>query len=130
MVNAIDAPSFVLGRRCDVLAWNSAMAALITDFGALPPKERNMARLFFLDEAVANLYPDFRRKSRDVVGYLRMDAGRHPDDPQLAELTVDYETLRLSDDPDQLLVTYTAEPGSPSEAALRILAAWDSSRTA
>lgn len=167
MVNAIDAPSFVLGRRCDVLTWNRSMAALVTDFGALPPKERNMARLFFLDESVASLYPDFKRKSRDVVGFLRMDAGRHPDDPQLAELigelsmksdafrqlwasrtvrdkshgtyhlrhplvgelTVDYETLRLSDDPDQLLVTYTAEPGSPSEAALRILTAWDSSGT-
>jgi hypothetical protein len=34
------------------------------------------------------------------------------------------EALRAPDDPDQTLVTYTAEPGSPSQASLRLLASW------
>ncbi|MDG4861169.1 hypothetical protein P8605_23845 [Streptomyces sp. T-3] len=42
--------------------------------------------------------------------------------PSGVEFTLGYETLRLSDDADQLLITYTAEPGSASEAALRIIA--------
>lgn len=29
---------------------------------------------------------DWEQKASDVVGYLRMDAGRHPDDPQLSAL--------------------------------------------
>ncbi|WP_030193517.1 helix-turn-helix transcriptional regulator [Streptomyces sp. NRRL S-87] len=42
--------------------------------------------------------------------------------PAVGEVTLAYETLRLPDDPDQLLITYTTEPASPSESALRALA--------
>jgi hypothetical protein len=116
----------------------------------------------FLDEHIAALFIDQRRKARDIVAFLRLDAGRHPDDPLLAELVGDLslhsqlfrqvwsehpirdkthtgydlhhpvagqlhltqEALRAPDDPDQTLITYTAEPGSPSEASVRILTSW------
>jgi hypothetical protein len=42
-----DAPALVLGRRMDVLAANPLARALFTDFDALPPRFRNMARLIF-----------------------------------------------------------------------------------
>ncbi|WP_424215294.1 hypothetical protein ACN20G_26305 [Streptomyces sp. BI20] len=42
--------------------------------------------------------------------------------PAVGEFTPAYESLRLPDDPDQTLIMYTAEAGSPSEAALRIIA--------
>ena len=41
--------------------------------------------------------------------------------PQVGPLELDYESLKLPD-ADQMLVTYTAAPGSPSETALRLLA--------
>lgn len=41
--------------------------------------------------------------------------------PEVGELTVRYETLTLPADPDQTLVMYVAEPGSPTAAALRRL---------
>ncbi|MET9803947.1 helix-turn-helix transcriptional regulator [Streptomyces sp. NPDC006368] len=44
--------------------------------------------------------------------------------PLVGELTLSYETLRLPDDHDLHLVTYAAEPGSPSADGLRMLAAW------
>ncbi|MFJ6568136.1 helix-turn-helix domain-containing protein [Streptomyces sp. NPDC091292] len=44
----------------------------------------------------------------------------------VGELTLPYESFRLADDPDQILVTYHAEPGSPSAEALRLLASWGS----
>jgi len=44
--------------------------------------------------------------------------------PVAGELRLRYETLRLPDDPDQGLVIYHAEPGSESERALGLLAAW------
>ncbi|MCP2168913.1 hypothetical protein LX83_005793 [Goodfellowiella coeruleoviolacea] len=79
-------PAYIVGRRLDVLAWNELARLLIVDFPTLPAAERNMARLVFLDEASRDLYPDWETKARDTVANLRYDAGRHPDDPQLAGL--------------------------------------------
>ncbi|MBZ4319147.1 helix-turn-helix transcriptional regulator [Streptomyces huiliensis] len=96
--SAEDVPAYVVGRNTDVLAWNRLAAALITDFGALPPRQRNLARLVFLDEGVRGLYADWRGKASDVAAYLRLDAGRHPDDPAtaalLAELSADSPEFR------------------------------------
>jgi hypothetical protein len=50
-------PTLVLGRRMDVLAWNSLAAVLICDFGALPRRERNIVRLTFLDESTPQPLP-------------------------------------------------------------------------
>lgn len=79
-------PAFVLGRRLDVLATNRMARALLCDFDALPARERNHARWVFLDPAARELYVDWDAVARDNVAVLRMDAGRHPDDPQLSEL--------------------------------------------
>jgi transcriptional regulator with XRE-family HTH domain len=79
-------PAFVLGRRLDVLATNRMARALLCDFDALPPRERNHARWVFLDPAARELYVDWDAIARDNVAVLRMDAGRHPDDPELSAL--------------------------------------------
>ncbi|MFF4698531.1 helix-turn-helix transcriptional regulator [Streptomyces chattanoogensis] len=84
--SASDVPAYIVGRNTDVLAWNRLAAALITDFGALPPRQRNLARLVYLDEGMRSLYADWHGKASDVAAYLRLDAGRHPDDPRTAEL--------------------------------------------
>lgn len=86
-----EVPSFVLGRNTDVVAWNPLAAALITDFGALPPRERNMARLVFLDEGMRGLYADWPGKAAAVAAYLRLDAARHPDDPRTVELIAELQ---------------------------------------
>jgi transcriptional regulator with XRE-family HTH domain len=79
-------PAFVFGRRMDVLASNRLARALMTDFEALPPRDRNMLRYTFLDESTRDLYVDWEEVARENVAVLRLDAGRHPDDPLLAEL--------------------------------------------
>jgi hypothetical protein len=70
----------------DVLAANRLATALMTDFEALQPRDRNMVRYTFLDESARELFADWDEVARDNVGVLRLHAGRHPDDPQLAEL--------------------------------------------
>jgi transcriptional regulator with XRE-family HTH domain len=79
-------PAFVLGRRMDVLAWNRLGASLHADFDGMLPRERNMARLLFLDPASVDHYVEWDSVARDTVGVLRRLAGRHPDDRALAEL--------------------------------------------
>ncbi|MPY35726.1 helix-turn-helix domain-containing protein [Streptomyces adustus] len=44
--------------------------------------------------------------------------------PVVGELTLDWDTLAPTVDADQHLVVWSAEPGSPSHDALRILASW------
>jgi hypothetical protein len=46
--------------------------------------------------------------------------------PVVGELTLDFETLDLPGDPGQKMLMYSAEPGSPSQQALQLLASWAS----
>jgi transcriptional regulator with XRE-family HTH domain len=89
ILDRLDLPAVVIGRRMDVLAWNQLGAALYgVDFGALPHELRNWPRLVFLGHIDPHaLYPDWdRRDGAAIVGYLRLDAGRHPGDPVMATL--------------------------------------------
>jgi hypothetical protein len=44
--------------------------------------------------------------------------------PVVGELTVAYETLSLDSTPDVRIVTYLADPGTPSADALDLLRSW------
>ncbi|MGW2374112.1 MULTISPECIES: helix-turn-helix domain-containing protein [Kitasatospora] len=48
--------------------------------------------------------------------------------PVVGLLDLAYDTLRPADDPDQALITYTADPDTPSDDALRMLLSWAVSR--
>ncbi|WP_432187319.1 helix-turn-helix transcriptional regulator [Streptomyces sp. Tue6028] len=155
-------PAIVMGRRMDVIAWNSLAAALVTDFGRIPEKHRNYLRLLFVDPAMRSLYADWETVARTCVAQLRMEAVKYPDDPRLTalvgelsvrdpdfrtwwaahhvatlgvgtkilhhpvagELALDWDTLTASTDPDQQLIIWTAEVGTPTHDGLRILASW------
>jgi anti-sigma factor RsiW len=92
LMRAVDGvPALVLGRRTDVLAWNALGHALLAGHldpqGPEDPARRpNMSRMLFLDPHCRELYADWKRKARAVVGNLRIAVGRHPEDPLLAEL--------------------------------------------
>ncbi|MEU5093396.1 helix-turn-helix transcriptional regulator [Streptomyces sp. NPDC020996] len=160
-------PAYVTGRRSDILAWNRMAAAVFGDWAELPAQERNWARLVFLRPDYRDLFVQWEQKASDVVSFLRMEAGRCPDDPRLSslvgelsvkseefrclwamhdvkekgygvknlrhplvgDLTLSYESFRLADDAEQVLVTYHAEPGSPSAEALRLLGSWAADAT-
>ncbi|MER5754895.1 helix-turn-helix transcriptional regulator [Streptomyces sp. NPDC002088] len=160
-------PAYVTGRRSDILVWNRMAAAVFGDWSELPAQERNWARLVFLRPDYRELFVDWDQKATDIVSYLRMDAGCHPDDPRLSalvgelsvksaefrrlwathdvkekshgtkrlrhplvgDLTLSFESFNLIDDSEQNLITYHAEPGSPSAEALRLLASWGTDAT-
>ncbi|MFI6349450.1 helix-turn-helix transcriptional regulator [Streptomyces sp. NPDC050560] len=79
-------PAYVVGRRSDVLAWNRPAAALFCDWASKPPRDRNWARMVFLCDGSRDLFVEWEQKAADVVGHLRMDAGRHENDPVLNAL--------------------------------------------
>ncbi|MCP2330763.1 Transcriptional regulator, contains XRE-family HTH domain [Actinoalloteichus cyanogriseus DSM 43889] len=49
--------------------------------------------------------------------------------PVVGDLTLAYEGLEMAAEPGLTLTIYTAEPGSPSEDALRLLASWETSHS-
>lgn len=79
-------PAYVTGARSDILAWNAMAAAVFGDWGALPAGERNWARLVFLSPGYRDLFVNWDSKASDMVSYLRLYAGCHPDDPELSAL--------------------------------------------
>lgn len=81
-----DQAAFVLGRRTDILATNHLARALLADFNAMPHPERNLTRWVILDPAAHALYLGWETVAPEITEMLRLDAGRHPDDPQTAEL--------------------------------------------
>ncbi|MGM7648451.1 helix-turn-helix transcriptional regulator [Nocardia sp. JW2] len=81
-----ETPALVFGRYLDILAWNHLAAALINDFDAMTPRQRNYVRMVFTDPAMRTLYDDWEGVARTCVAILRMDAAANPTDPQLTAL--------------------------------------------
>ncbi|MFJ5780395.1 hypothetical protein [Streptomyces sp. NPDC093094] len=79
-------PAFVLGRRTDVLASNRLARTVLTDFDALPAGRRNLARYYLLDPDARERVGDWEQIAAETVAVLRLEAGRHPHDRQLADL--------------------------------------------
>ncbi len=77
VLDAMDAsPALVRTATWDVVAWNRAAAAVLTDYGALPPAQRNLLRLIFLDPHARAAQFDWDSVARFVVGVFRADAAR------------------------------------------------------
>jgi transcriptional regulator with XRE-family HTH domain len=79
-------PAYILGRRWDYLAWNDAASALLGDFTKIPRARRNHAWLTFTDPARRELFTDWERSSRLLVGKFRADSARHIGDPEFESL--------------------------------------------
>src|SRR5882724_5300724 len=69
-------PALVKTPIWDVVAWNRAAAAVLTDYGSLPPGQRNILRLIFCDPRVRAAQYDWESVARFVVGAFRADAAR------------------------------------------------------
>jgi len=69
-------PAYVRSATWDVLAWNRAAQAVLTDYGALPPQERNILRQMFLNPRTRSVQTDWQAVARFVVAAFRADAAR------------------------------------------------------
>jgi transcriptional regulator with XRE-family HTH domain len=70
------APALVRTAAWDVVAWNRAVAVMLTDYGSLPPEQRNILRSIFLDPRARTAQYDWDSVARFVVGAFRIDAMR------------------------------------------------------
>jgi transcriptional regulator with XRE-family HTH domain len=69
-------PAFIRTATWDVIAWNRAAAAVLTDYGALPEGQRNVLRMMFRDARVRAAQPNWQNVARYVVASFRADVAR------------------------------------------------------
>ena len=93
-------PAFVRTAIWDVVAWNRSATLVLTDYGARPPKQRNILRSLFLDPRVRAAQEDWQRVARFVVGAFRVNAARAgaaadaaPLVDELCQLSPEFRTL-------------------------------------
>lgn len=79
-------PTYVTGRRWDVLASNRAARALWTDWPALPEPDRNLLLWMFAARQAREVFVEWEHEAADQLGRFRAAAAHHLADPSFAEL--------------------------------------------
>jgi transcriptional regulator with XRE-family HTH domain len=69
-------PAFIRTAIWDIVAWNKAAAAVLTDYSALPEGQRNVLRLIFRDSRIRAAQPNWQSVARYVVASFRADVAR------------------------------------------------------
>lgn len=87
VLDALDpSPAIIKTATWDVVAWNRAAAAMLTDYSKLPREQRNILRLMFGNSRVRDAQDDWQSVARFVVGSFRADAVRAGAGAEVAEL--------------------------------------------
>ncbi|WP_210604062.1 helix-turn-helix transcriptional regulator [Brevibacterium oceani] len=85
-------PAFLLGPRMEVCAGNELAWALLADFPAREPDDRNLLRWIFTEPGVRDLYLDWANVASELVGVLQLEASARPRDPAIAALVGELAT--------------------------------------
>jgi transcriptional regulator with XRE-family HTH domain len=77
MIDAMEiSPVLVRTSTWDVVAWNRAASAVLTDYGVLPVEQRNIVRQIFCNPRIRAAQPDWEGVARFVVAAFRADVAR------------------------------------------------------
>jgi len=69
-------PAFIRTATWDVIAWNKAATAVLTDYSTLAEGQRNVLRMMFRDARVRAAQPNWQSVARYVVASFRADVAR------------------------------------------------------
>ncbi len=86
-------PAIVKTRTWDVVAWNRAAAAVLTDYGKLAPPQRNILRLIFCNPRTRAAQADWEKVAQFVVAAFRADAVRMGSAKEVDALVEDLSRL-------------------------------------
>jgi len=104
--------------------WDGIADAAVGSLRAEAGRDPYDRRLTDLIGELSTRSPEFRVRwaAHDVLDYR---SGTQPfHHPLVGDLTLTYEALNLPGDPGQVIISYLAEPGSPAQQALDLLARW------
>ena len=101
--------------------WSEAARSAVAGLHLYAGRNPDDARLAELVDELSVRDTDFRRWWADYDVHRHSHGVYRFHHPIIGELVLNYEALAHTTDPEQFLGLYTAEPGSPSEQALRLL---------
>lgn len=104
--------------------WDAAAEVVVSILRTEAGRDPHNKELHDLVGELSTRSQEFRRlwSSHDVRHHgAGAKVFRHP---VVGEMTIAYEGLEMAAEPGLTLTIYTAEPGSPSEEAMRLLASW------
>jgi transcriptional regulator with XRE-family HTH domain len=101
VLDALDpSPAVIRSATWDVLGWNRAATAILMDYGALPPGQRNVLRYIFLDPRARAAQYDWESVARFALGAFRVEAARagavseiEPLVEELSRLSPEFESM-------------------------------------
>lgn len=76
MLSSLPHPAYIKTSRWDVVAWNASAAALLGDFGRVPPEDRNTLWLIFAEPRFRRIMVDWEAGARRALAKFRLDHGR------------------------------------------------------
>lgn len=86
-------PAIVKTTMWDVVGWNRAATAVLTDYSALPPEQRNIVKLIFCHPRVRAAQDDWDSVARFVVAAFRADSARVADTAKVEALVREVSAL-------------------------------------
>lgn len=97
------------------------IAAMLRSEAGRHPHDQNLQDLI---GELSTCSEDFRRRWATHNVRFHRTGVKRLHHPVVGDLTLNFEAMALSSDPDLTLLVYTADPHTPSADALRMLAAW------
>lgn len=87
-----DAPAWVRNGRHDIVATNRMGRALYAPVFDDPRRPVNTARFTYLNPAAREFWREYDKVANNAAAMLRLEAGRHPHDPDLIRLVGELST--------------------------------------
>jgi transcriptional regulator with XRE-family HTH domain len=87
-------PAYIMGRRWDFLAWNSAAERALLLSRAVPPYEYNAVWRMFADPMSQQLYhPEWEQVAQKVLAEFRAESARYADEAWFKRLLADVQRV-------------------------------------
>ncbi len=86
-------PTFVIGPRWDVLAWNRIADLLFRFDKPYPPHSRNAVWRFFVREEARQVDLDWEQQAKNLIAQFRADYVRYPGDATFQTLVDDLQRV-------------------------------------
>ena len=94
VLDALDPiPAYIMGRRWDYLAWNTAAEHIFLPSKLLPPYEYNTVWRVFTSPEVRVRHPEWEQVAQRVLAEFRADSVRYADDEWFKRLIADLQRV-------------------------------------